>query len=205
MVQPPKEIESGVRHRARDRAAGLATVEAIAAVTRDALQGLRERGLAEHLAGPIGVGAVDEKGLLDGVVRFVGRERCEHPRSAGEVRRNGEAFAGECDGRREEIGERLRAVAFVQCDPGIDQAGHRTGAGATLGNAVRELIERREARRAAARVQALDGARAAVPDEAEGVAAEMGADGHRRDADGGHGDGRIDRAASVLQDGHADE
>src|SRR5690606_17925936 len=84
----------------------------------------------------------------------------------------------------------------------VDEAGDAARERSRLRNAVGEAVECRLEGREATCVDAVDGVLAASPDEAEGVAAEMGAMRLRDDVDEGRRNGRVGRVTAALQDVH---
>ena len=114
------------------------------------------------------------------------------------------AALGDLDGRGQHVGQRQAAEAFVELHPGRHGAGHGDAVDAALGRRAgivavfaAEVVHAPLGGRAAGGVQAVQ--LLAVPQDAEGVAAQAVADGLADGHGGGAGHGGIDRVATLLQ------
>ena len=186
--------------KALDGVRDLAAVEGHAARGGNALQGLRRGGKTEQLT-DLRRAAPGHEGLREAWLRFQlghgsGPFLLHH-------HRHGVAAFGDVDGRRQHVGQRQTAKALVQLHPRADGAGHRHAVDAALGRRISGTVFLAKVVRAPLGGRTAGGVQAmqllAVPQDAEGVAAQAIAD---RFADR-HGrrrrHGGIDRVAALLQ------
>ena len=93
----------------------LALIEALAPVTRDGAQTRGDPRQPDRLANFQRAARAQLAGAGDGVNEMAGQ---------GQHDGRGEAVSGQFNGRRQDLGQRQPAVAFVQGEPAVDRAGH---------------------------------------------------------------------------------
>ena len=140
-IEIGERVGAPVRARMRDHRFGqLAAIERLAAAGRDFLQRSRHRGGGEDLAGLRRPAARQE---VLGETSTCAEYRHGLGPLLGDDRRNGIAFAGVTDRRREQVGERQLAEPARQRDPARHRAGNRD----RVPTGARHRLETRETRR----------------------------------------------------------
>ena len=191
-----------------DHIGQIAVVIGIAPVAGDRLERVGKVRIAEDFArlGGFAIGEPDLARIAEielVLARRIGLER------AGEIHaddwRDRVAFARVADGRRQVCRHGPLAEAFVHGEPGIDRARHgdRQRAIGRQGvcpiELVEQLVERLTLRAAARPIDAVQFAGRGVVDDREQIAADAVAGRLHQPQRGIGRDGRIDRAAAVLE------
>ena len=178
----------------------LALVEGRAVGGANAAQRARRGRKAEQLA-HVRRPAPRQKGVgKAGLRRQLGRRQGP---LALHHHRHSKTPLGDLDRGRQRVGQRQAAEALAQLHPGADAARHRHRIDAAprrrhgVTVPAPEIVGRPGGRRAAGGVQPVQAL--AVPQDAEGIAAEAVADRLAHRHGGGRGHGGIDRIAALLQ------